>query len=120
MSEPFSAGQHWICFEIVAGKRRLVIARVRLPRHPDLPATVTEEDEAYAMLCECCVMEFVREEFPSFSFPTARLYGFAGPGSEGAAEVGAPYMLIEGFCGNSLQDVEPDICNLPVSPGCLG
>jgi hypothetical protein len=47
MSEPFSAGQYWICFELVAEDGSLVIARVRLPRHPDVLSAVTEEDELY-------------------------------------------------------------------------
>lgn len=37
MSDPFSAGQYWVCFEMVADDGSLVIARVRLPRHPDTP-----------------------------------------------------------------------------------
>src|SRR5687768_17504635 len=60
MSEPFSAGQYWICFEMIAEDDSLVIARVRLPRHPDVPATVREEDEAYGIACEVATMEFVR------------------------------------------------------------
>lgn len=42
MSEPFSAGQYWICFEMVAENGSIVIARVRLPKHPDMPATYTD------------------------------------------------------------------------------
>ena len=38
MSEPFSAGQYWICFEMIAEDGSLVIARVRLPRHPERAA----------------------------------------------------------------------------------
>lgn len=52
MSQPFSAGQYWICFEIIAEDETLMIARVRLPRHPDVPVTVSEEDEVYAIDCE--------------------------------------------------------------------
>lgn len=60
MSQPFSAGQYWICFEIIAGDGSLVIARVRLPRYPNAPATVTKEDEAYAIVCKVTTMKFVR------------------------------------------------------------
>ena len=35
MSEPFSAGQYWCCFELVAPDDRLLVARVRLPKHPE-------------------------------------------------------------------------------------
>ena len=59
MSEPFSAGQYWICFEMIAEDGSLVIARVRLPRHPDVPATVREEDEAYGITCEIATMDTV-------------------------------------------------------------
>jgi hypothetical protein len=113
MSEPFSAGQYWICFEMIAEDDSLVIARVRLPRHPDVPATVREEDEAYGIACEVATMEFVRQRLSAIPIP--RLYAYEGPGSQLAADVGAAYMLLEGFCGNTLQDVEFDICNLPVS-----
>lgn len=113
MSEPFSAGQSWICFEMIAEDGSLVIARVRLPRHPGLPAIVTEEDEAYGIACEVATMEFVRQRLPGIPIPC--LYAYEGPGSQSAAEVGAPYMLLEGFYGNTLQDVEFDICNLLVS-----
>ncbi|KAK4118166.1 hypothetical protein N657DRAFT_651579 [Parathielavia appendiculata] len=113
MSEPFSAGQYWICFEMIAEDDSLVIARVRLPRHPEVPATVREEDEAYGIACEVATMEFVRQGLSAIPIP--RLYAYEGPGSQLAADVGAAYMLLEGFYGNTLQDVEFDICNLPVA-----
>ncbi|KAL7951057.1 hypothetical protein V8C42DRAFT_359753 [Trichoderma barbatum] len=49
MSELFSAGQYWICFEMIAEDSSLVIARVRLPRHP-LTLNAGEEDEQYAIV----------------------------------------------------------------------
>lgn len=113
MSEPFSAGQYWICFEMVAQDKSIVIARVRLPRHPDIPATVSEEDVAYSIGCEVAAMEFARLRLNAVSLP--RVYAYEGMGSQQAAIVGAPYMLIEGFYGNTLQDVEFDICDLLVS-----
>lgn len=113
MSEPFSAGQYWICFEMIAEDGSLVIARVRLPRHPDLPATVREEDEAYGIACEVATMESVRQGLSAIPVPC--LYAYEGPGTRLAADVGATYMLLGGFYGNTLQDVEFDICKLPVS-----
>ncbi|KAI1809643.1 hypothetical protein GGS20DRAFT_267213 [Poronia punctata] len=109
MSQPFSAGQYWICFEMVGEDGSLVIARIRLPRHPDVPVTVTEEDESYAIACEVATMEFVRKRLDAVSLP--RVYAYEAVGSE----VGAPYMLLEGFYGNTLQDVEFNICNLPIT-----
>lgn len=113
MSEPFSAGQYWVCFELVADDGTLIIARVRLPRHPDMPSTITEEDELYSIECEVATMQFVRHRLPSVPLP--RVYAYASPGSKAAVEVGAAYMFLEGFYGNTLQDVQLDICNLPVS-----
>jgi len=113
MSQPFSAGQYWICFEMVAEDGSLVIARVRLPRHPDVPVTVSEEDEAYAIACEVATMEFVRQRLHVVSLP--RVYAYEGVGSQLAVDAGAVYMLLEGFHGNTLQTVEFDICNLQVS-----
>ena len=113
MSEPFSAGQYWICFEMIAEDNSLVIARVRLPRHPDVPATVREEEEAYGISCEVATMEFVRQRLPAIHVPC--LYAYEGPGPRLAADAGAVYMLLEGFYGNTLQDVQFDICSLPVS-----
>ncbi|KAK4038016.1 hypothetical protein C8A01DRAFT_48310 [Parachaetomium inaequale] len=113
MSEPFSAGQYWICFELVAEDGSLVIARVRLPRHPDLPSTVTEKDELYSISCEVSTMQFVSRNPPTVTIP--RVYAYEGPGSQLAADAGAIYMLLEGFYGNTLQDVAFDICSLPVA-----
>ncbi|KAJ2892886.1 hypothetical protein MKZ38_009264 [Zalerion maritima] len=113
MSQPFSAGQHWICFEMIAEDGSLVIARVRLPRHPNTPPTVTEEDELYAIACEVATMKFVRQSLSTITIP--RVYAYEGPGSQLAAEAGAIYMLLEGFYGNTLHNVVSDMCNLSVA-----
>ncbi|KAM6506820.1 hypothetical protein FALCPG4_018643 [Fusarium falciforme] len=110
MSEPFSAGQYWICFEMVAEDDSLIIARVRLPRHPDTLPTVNETDEQYSIACEVSTMRFVRQRLPTVVVP--RVYAYEGPGSQLAADAGAIYMLIEGFYGNTLQDMVPDLCSL--------
>lgn len=113
MSEPFSAGQYWMCFEMVAeDDGSLVIARVRLPRHPDTPPAVGDDDEQYAIACEVATMAYVRQNVPAATVP--RVYAYEPPGSRRAAEVGAAYMLLEGFYGNTLQDIEFDMCQLPV------
>ncbi|KAK4170705.1 hypothetical protein QBC36DRAFT_296038 [Triangularia setosa] len=113
MSQPFSAGQYWICFEMIAEDGSLVIARVRLPRHPDTPPTISEEDEQYSIACEVATMAFVRQNVPAITLP--QIYAYEGPGSQLAADAGAIYMLLEGFYGNTLQDVEPDLCKLSVA-----
>ncbi|KAF2827129.1 hypothetical protein CC86DRAFT_416984 [Ophiobolus disseminans] len=46
------------------------------------------------------------------SVPAPSLYSYELPGSQQAIAFGACYMLIEGFYGNILQDVEFDMCNL--------
>jgi len=118
ISENFSAGQFWVCLEMVAEDGSLVIARVRLPRHPNTLPTVSEEDEFYAISCEVSTMHFVgRKNLPSVVVP--KVYAYEGPGSRRAAAVGAIYMLLEGFYGNTLQDVAFDLCNLPVNKNPL-
>lgn len=113
MSENFSAGQSWICFEMVAEDGSLVIARVRLPRYPNTLPTVSE-DEFYAISCEVPTMRFVgQKNLPPVVVP--KVYAYEGPGSRRAAAAGAMYMLLEGFYGNTLQDVAFDLCSLPVS-----
>lgn len=112
MSDPFSAGQFWICFEMVAEDGSLVIARVRLPRHPDTVPTVSEEDEFYAIACEVSTMRFVAQNLPSVAVP--EVYAYEGPASQLAIAAGAIYMLLEGLRGNTLQDVAPDLCSTPV------
>lgn len=112
MSQPFSAGQYWICFEMIAEDNSLVIARVRLPRHPDTPSTVSEEDEQYSIACELATMAFVRQSLSAITIP--QIFAYEGPGSQLAADAGAVYMLLEGFYGNTLRDVESDMCNLSV------
>ncbi|KAF5020423.1 hypothetical protein F66182_7550 [Fusarium sp. NRRL 66182] len=110
MSEPFSAGQYWICFEIIAEDGSLVIARVRLPRHPVTPPNISEKDEEYAIMCEIATMRLVRQRLPRLALPL--VYAYEGPGSQLAIDAGAAYMLIEGFYGNTLQDVVPNLFNL--------
>ncbi|KID78829.1 uncharacterized protein G6M90_00g026150 [Metarhizium brunneum] len=111
VSEPFSAGQYWICFELVAEDETLVIARVRLPRHPNAAPTVSETDEQYSIACELSAMRFMRQRLSTVVVP--RVYAYEGPGSQLATDAGAVYMLIEGFRGNTLQDSVPDLCGLP-------
>jgi len=112
MSEPFSAGQYWCCFEFILDDHSLVIARVRLPQHPDSNENTTEDSELYAIQCEVATMEFLQNN--ATTVPAPKLYTYEPPGSQQAFAVGACYMLIEGFYGNTLQDVEFDICDLPV------
>lgn len=112
MSEPFSAGQYWCCFEFILDDHSLVIARVRLPQHPDSNENTTEDSELYAIQCEVATMEFLQNN--ATTVPAPKLYTYEPPGSRQALAVGACYMLIEGFYGNTLQDVEFDICDLPV------
>jgi hypothetical protein len=114
ISEAFSAGQFWCCFELLAVDGRLIIARVRLPRHPDSTDSAIEHSELYSIECEVAQMKFLHENVTGVPFP--KLYAYEGPGSRRAANVGAAYMLIEGFYGNTMQDVQFDICELPVRP----
>ncbi|KAK3186783.1 hypothetical protein K4F52_004529 [Lecanicillium sp. MT-2017a] len=112
MSTPFSAGQYWICFEMVTADHTIIIARFRLPRRAASSATVSVEDEAYAMICEVETMKFVGLKLPSIPIPA--VYACALPRSELATAAGAAYMLLEGFHGNTLQDVGGNLCNLEV------
>ncbi|KAK0656773.1 hypothetical protein B0T16DRAFT_425256 [Cercophora newfieldiana] len=67
MSQPFLAGQYWICFEMIAEDGSLLIARVRLPPHPDTPPTISEEDEQYSI-----------QNVPAITLP--QIYAYEGPG----------------------------------------
>lgn len=113
MSQPFSAGQYWVCFELVAQDGSVVIARVRLPRHPDTPLHVTEHDETYSIACEIETMRFIREKLPGLPLP--EVYAYESMDSDWSNRAGATYMLLEGFRGNSIQDLAFDLCQLPVS-----
>lgn len=113
MSEPFSAGQYWICVELVAADGTLAIARVRLPRHPETPPTITDQDTAYATQCEIATMRYVRSKLTDIAMP--QVYAYEAADSSRAREVGAAYMIIEGFRGNTLFDVAFDMTQLPVS-----
>jgi len=59
-------------------------------------------------------MRFLYENFTRVLFP--RLYAYKGPRAQKAANVGAAYMLIEGFYGNTMQDLQFNTCELPVGP----
>ncbi|KAH6624982.1 hypothetical protein B0J18DRAFT_479693 [Chaetomium sp. MPI-SDFR-AT-0129] len=111
MSKTFSAGQYWCCFELVAPDDRFLVARVRLPKHPE--SNATDADEEYLIQCEVATMKFLRANSRTVPLPT--LYAYEAPGSVRAINAGATYMLIEGFYGNSLQDIDHSIYNLPVS-----
>ncbi|KAK8024925.1 hypothetical protein PG990_002748 [Apiospora arundinis] len=112
MSDPFSAGQYWICFEMVAEDGTLIIARVRLPRHPD-SLWISQEDESYALSCEVATMRFIEKKLPAV--PVPKVYAYEGHGSELAAKAGAIYMLMEGFYGNTLMDVAFNMLDLPMA-----
>lgn len=49
ISEAFSAGQSWCCFELVAADGRLIIARLRLPKHPDSARRANDDSELYSI-----------------------------------------------------------------------
>lgn len=118
LSEPFSAGQYWACFEMVAqDSNLLVIARVRLPRHPEIPDALDERSELNSIQCEVETMRYIKDRLPSIAVP--EVYAYAGPSSNHAEDAGAVYMLIQGFYGNTLQDVEFDMTCLPVRPSLL-
>lgn len=57
-------------------------------------------------------MSFVRQKLPRVKVPC--VYAYEGIGSDLASSVGAAYMLLEGFYGNTLQDTVFDICDLSV------
>lgn len=61
ISEAFSAGQHWCCFELMPADGCLIIARVRLPKHLDGADGIDEDSETYLMQCEVETMKFLLE-----------------------------------------------------------
>jgi hypothetical protein len=66
-----------------------------------------EDSEGYAIGWEVAQMRLLRENVGSVKVP--ELFAYEEPGSRRAV-----YMLVEGFYGNTLQDVEFDVCELPV------
>ncbi|KAK3352528.1 hypothetical protein B0T25DRAFT_542180 [Lasiosphaeria hispida] len=112
ISEPFSIGQSWCCFELVAPDREgFIIARLQIPQDPE-SATSGGADN-YAIECEVATMAFVRDNVKGVTVP--QVYAYEGPGTSRAAKVGAVYMLIEGFFGNTAADVELQLYNLPIA-----
>lgn len=93
MSEPFSAGQYWCCFELVAPDDRILIARVRLPKRPE--SSATDAAEEYLIQCGIATMKFLRENVKTVPSPT--FYAYEALGSARAVNAGAAYMLIEGW-----------------------
>lgn len=98
---------------MIAQDQCLVIARVQLSRHPDTPATYNDEHDQYLIDCEVAPITFVRQNLPEVKIPG--LYTYEAAGSSYASSAGTAYMLLEGFYGNTLQDVKFDICDLPAS-----
>lgn len=109
MSEPFSAGQDWCCFEMVAGDddETLVIARVQLPALPETQAQALDRD--YRTKCEVATMPYLGQ---TTDLPIPRVYAYKAFNSTKAKQTGAPYMLLEGLYGNSLADVNIDLSEL--------
>lgn len=89
-----------------------MIARIRLPRHPEANELVDAASERYAIECDVATMEFLQDNVKTV--PAPKLYAYEPTESENARRVGACYMLIEGFYGNTLQDVEFDVYGLSV------
>ncbi|KAL7816781.1 hypothetical protein V8C44DRAFT_263466 [Trichoderma aethiopicum] len=115
MSTAFSAGHYWCCFELTttssSSDDSFLIARIRLPQHPENKHS--DDEEEYLMQCEVATMAFLVETIKSIPMP--KLYAYEPPSSTRAADVGAAYMLIQGFYGNTLQDVNLNIYNLPIT-----
>lgn len=76
ISDAFSAGQYWCCFELTAEDGALLIARVRLPPHPDIISAI---DETYSMECEVATMLFISDS--NFRLPSPKLLAFEKKGS---------------------------------------
>ncbi|KAK3396720.1 hypothetical protein B0T20DRAFT_333679, partial [Sordaria brevicollis] len=55
----------------------------------------------YVVQCEVAAMAFLRDNVKTFQFP--KCYAVERPGSERARRVGAGYMLIKGFFGNTVE-----------------
>jgi hypothetical protein len=69
----------------------------------------------YSIQYEVTQMKFLHENVTGVPFP--KLYAYEGPGSQRAVNVSAPpYILIKGFYGNTIQDMQFNICELPVRP----
>ena len=107
MSEPFSAGQYWCCFELVADDGQLIIARVRLPPLPNASGSL---DQRYRIECEVATIAYVRD---ATDLPLPRIFTYERDHTEWARKVGSSYMLIEGFYGNSLFDLHDDFYEIP-------
>ncbi|KAK0714722.1 hypothetical protein B0H67DRAFT_490749 [Lasiosphaeris hirsuta] len=111
ISEPFSIGQSWCCLELVAPDREsFIIARLQVSQDPE---GTSDLSNSYAIECEVATMAYVRDNVEGVTVP--KVYAYEGPGSAGAAKVGAVYMLIEGFFGNTAADVELQLYNLPIA-----
>lgn len=118
LSEPFSCGEYWACFEMIAQKSgMLVIARVRLPKHPNGPDTLDEQTELNNLKYEIETMKYIKDRLPQLAIP--EVYTYAGPSTKHAEDAGAPYMLIQGFYGDTLHDIEFDMTNLSVRASLL-
>jgi len=106
ISDPFAAGQYWCCLELVADDGTLFIARMRLPPHPEATGYL---DDSLRIDCELATMNYVRSRT---SIPVPKVFAYEKEGSAKAHIVGAPYMIIEGFRGTTLQD-SIDLFDIP-------
>ncbi|KAB8346368.1 hypothetical protein FH972_023410 [Carpinus fangiana] len=108
VSEPFSAGQYWCCFELVADDGDLYIARARLPPHPSqkVPADVARHRAEN----EIATMRLVRQRT---SIPIPEVYAYEREGTMLAEAAGASYMLLQGFYGNSILEKTYDLSSIP-------
>ena len=73
MSEPFSAGQNWCCFEMVADDETLVITPVQLPPFPEIQTAL---DRDYRTTCEVATMSYLRQ---TTDLPIPRVCGLESP-----------------------------------------
>lgn len=54
---------------VVQDSDLLVIARVRLPRHPDIPGTLDEQSELNSIQCEVETMRYIKDHLPHIAVP---------------------------------------------------
>jgi hypothetical protein len=62
----------------------LIIARVRLPKHPNNTDAVNEQSELYLIMCEVATMMILCKKITDIPFP--RLHTYTSLGSQWAAD----------------------------------
>lgn len=108
ISDRFHVGVDWCLYELLTSDERIIIARMRLPKHPNA-IDANEDSEKYAIECEVATMRFLQNKVKSI--PCPKLYAYEDAANTGPFTDSGTYFAAaaEGRICPACRDDDTDI-----------